>query len=593
MLYEPGQEPEELKKYLNLLLRELHATYPDDLVVMDMWNHERWDKVAGYLVKNLGYPNGRTFLNAYGFDVFDGSHTYKQTASQQEPLPRRNTITPHEVPSQRSSVDQQEPPSQMRTSAQVKKPVERKERLSGNKSSKASTTIRSSIADIEGTKPKWITAKLILGIIAMVLFVLVTFQSCAAGLGKAVVNNGEVSGSFGFLSALNLLFSGIIAVAARKSNKKTPWIIAAILLWLNLFYAKIFGGSYSDLEIWGFISFAIGVFYLLSCVHTPKGYIIVGVVSALYLLLSLTLLPALALETNTGNSFAIKQPTSVITSDGQSSQETTVSQDTNTAPVSSSNTTPASSSISAVTINESVLFDQDGIKISSKGFESSGILGPSINLLIENNSNKSITVQAHNSSVNGYMVESMMSVDVAPGKKVNDKLNLSSSDLNTSGISTIADIEFSFHIFDAESWETISDSAPIKIETSASTGFVYSFDNSGTQVYNGNGIEIIVKGLSESDSWLGPAVVVYISNTTGKDISIQAKDVSANGYMIDPVFSCDVTSGKHAIDTITFMRSDLEKNGISSISDVELSFHIYDTESWETIVDTSPVSISF
>ena len=136
-------------------------------------------------------------------------------------------------------------------------------------------------------KPKWVTAKLILGIISMVLFVLVAFQSCAAGVGNALSNNGEASGSFGFLVALNLLFTGIIAVAARKSVKKMPWIIATVLLWLNYFFAKMFGGSYSDLVIWGFLSFAIGVFYLFSAVRSKKGYIIVSVISAFYLIIAL------------------------------------------------------------------------------------------------------------------------------------------------------------------------------------------------------------------------------------------------------------------------------------------------------------------
>lgn len=136
-------------------------------------------------------------------------------------------------------------------------------------------------------QPRWVTAKLILGIISMVLFVLVAFQSCAAGVGNALSNNGESSGSFGFLVALNLLFTGIIAVAARKSVKKAPWIIATILLWLNYFYAKIFGGSYSDLVVWGFLSFALGVFYLFSAVRSKKGYIIVGVISAVYLAIAL------------------------------------------------------------------------------------------------------------------------------------------------------------------------------------------------------------------------------------------------------------------------------------------------------------------
>ena len=142
-------------------------------------------------------------------------------------------------------------------------------------------------AEPQVIQPKWVTAKLVIGIISMVLFVLVAFQSCAAGLGNAMSNNGESSGTFGFLVAFNLLVTGIIAVAARKSTKKTPWIICTVLLWLNYFYAKMFGGSYSDLVVWGFISYAFGVFYLFSTMRTKKEYIISAIISAVYLLIAL------------------------------------------------------------------------------------------------------------------------------------------------------------------------------------------------------------------------------------------------------------------------------------------------------------------
>ena len=135
--------------------------------------------------------------------------------------------------------------------------------------------------------PRWVTAKLIIGIISMVLFVLVTFQSCAAGLSNALLDNGEISGSFGFLVAFNFLASGIIAVAARKSPKRLPWIICAVLLWLSYFYAKVFGGSYKDLVVWGFLSFLLGMFYLFSTVRTKKEFIIYFVISLVYLIIAL------------------------------------------------------------------------------------------------------------------------------------------------------------------------------------------------------------------------------------------------------------------------------------------------------------------
>jgi len=135
-------------------------------------------------------------------------------------------------------------------------------------------------------EPKWVIAKLVLGILSFFLFVLVMFQSCAAGLGNALADNGEVSGSAGFLCAVNLLVSGLIAVIARKSVKKAPMIVAGVLLWLNLFYAKIMAGSYSDLVIWGYLSFIFGAVYMFSVMRTKKEYLITAIAAAVFLVLT-------------------------------------------------------------------------------------------------------------------------------------------------------------------------------------------------------------------------------------------------------------------------------------------------------------------
>lgn len=245
------------------------------------------------------------------------------------------------------------------------------------------------------------------------------------------------------------------------------------------------------------------------------------------------------------------------------------------------------------TISETVLVDEAGVKITAKSLDTDGIFGPEIKLLIENNSGKDLTFQSRNTSVNGYMVETMMSVDVVNGKSANDGLTFMSSDLEACGISSIADMEFSFHIFDTEGWEDYLNTSPIQLKTSIADTYEYPFDDSGSLAYDGNDIKIIVKGLTEDNSIFGPSVVVYIENNSDKDITIQTRDVSVNGFMVDAMFSSDVMSGKHAVDTITFLSSDLEENEITEIENIELSFHIFETTSWDTIVDTNTVTITF
>lgn len=145
------------------------------------------------------------------------------------------------------------------------------------------TAVRDAENGAGSPAPRLVLCKLILGIISMVLCVIILFQSCAAGLSNAIEGNGEISGSFGVLIALNLLFSGIIAVAARKSVSRIPMIIAVALLWFNYFIAKMYDDSYGFLEIWGFLCFVFGVVYLFSIPRTRKQYLIAAGLSAVYL----------------------------------------------------------------------------------------------------------------------------------------------------------------------------------------------------------------------------------------------------------------------------------------------------------------------
>lgn len=243
-------------------------------------------------------------------------------------------------------------------------------------------------------------------------------------------------------------------------------------------------------------------------------------------------------------------------------------------------------------IAETVLVDESGVKITAKSLNTDETLfNAEIKLLIENNTDANLTVQCRNASVNGYMVDTMMSVDVAAGKKANDALIFDSSDLETCGINTIADMEFSFRIFTTEDWETFLDTPTIKLKTSLAETFEYTFDDSGELAYEGNDIKVVIKEHTEENSILGPGIVVYIENTSDKDITVQTRDVSVNGFMVDAIFSSEVAAGKHAVDTIIFLSSELEENGIADMGKAELSFHIFDTHSLSPIADTDVVTI--
>lgn len=281
-----------------------------------------------------------------------------------------------------------------------------------------------------------------------------------------------------------------------------------------------------------------------------------------------------------------KEIKSSSTGDTQNTQADQSSDDSQMAEEAAKETT------SDVTVAETVLLDEKDIKITATGLED-GLFGTELKLLIENNSSTNVTVQARKTCVNGFMVDSMLSADVAAGKKANDNLTFTTSGLKDCGIDTIATMEFSFHIFTTEDWEDYLDSDLLSLNTSVADTYTQTYDDSGEVFYDQNGIKIIGKGLSTEGSFWGPGLILYIENSSEKDFTVQVRDVSVNGFMIEPTLSQDVLIGKKALTAVTFFDTDLEENGITDISDIEASFHVFDMDSWDTIVDTEPVKINF
>ena len=246
-----------------------------------------------------------------------------------------------------------------------------------------------------------------------------------------------------------------------------------------------------------------------------------------------------------------------------------------------------------LSIERQIIYEKDNIRITVTGLDNDDLFGPAINVLVENNSGRNITVQAWNCSVNGLMVEAMFSCDVAAGKKANDAISFFSSDLETAHITMMQHIDFSVHIFDSDSWEDIDNSEIITLTTNADPAYIQEFDDSGFVAYDAEGIKIVVQKLNSSDSFWGSDLYVYVENNTDANITIQSSDVSINGFMVEPAFSCDITAGNKAYDTITFFESDLEDNGITDISEMDIKFVAFDSDSWNDILETDIVTIEF
>lgn len=127
-------------------------------------------------------------------------------------------------------------------------------------------------ADIIVDKPKgaFAAGRLAIGIISILLFVFITFQSCVVGLNNAIQENGSESGSMGFFLGFFMLIAGIVGMCTRNSKGKAGAIITTILYWFAALYSAGQSETYPDIAVWGAISFIFGIVFLIAAIRTKK-----------------------------------------------------------------------------------------------------------------------------------------------------------------------------------------------------------------------------------------------------------------------------------------------------------------------------------
>lgn len=113
--------------------------------------------------------------------------------------------------------------------------------------------------------------KLVSGILSIILSAFVLFQSSLAGLGNALAENNEVSGTAGLFVAICLLAGGIVSIATKKSTKKGGNIALVILYGIGAVVGMTMAGSYGDLRIWGGWCLICTILTVISLIKNKKN----------------------------------------------------------------------------------------------------------------------------------------------------------------------------------------------------------------------------------------------------------------------------------------------------------------------------------
>lgn len=115
------------------------------------------------------------------------------------------------------------------------------------------------------------TWKLISGILCCVLFALVAFQSCAAGIANTLEANNESSGFAGLCVAFLMLAGGIVSISTRKADKNGGNIALIVLFTLAALIGFTSAGSFADLKIWSSWCLVNAIIAIISTIKNKKN----------------------------------------------------------------------------------------------------------------------------------------------------------------------------------------------------------------------------------------------------------------------------------------------------------------------------------
>lgn len=228
-----------------------------------------------------------------------------------------------------------------------------------------------------------------------------------------------------------------------------------------------------------------------------------------------------------------------------------------------------------------VAFDQKGIRVTSQTLVTNASGEQVLLVEAENTTADMVYISVGNVALNGLSVQSgTWSTDwVSAGKRRIMTMNLSNM-LDDSyraafGLENVGQVTYTLEPKDID-LDTLVIPQTL---TLAVPGGNTSYDASGEELYQEDGIHIVSKGLAPDSFELSDDIhlLLLVENSTSEQLTfdVDYDSVSVDGYMTDFIcYSRTVAPGGSGVLDVELMGSALEENGIAaleSISEVELT----------------------
>ena len=222
------------------------------------------------------------------------------------------------------------------------------------------------------------------------------------------------------------------------------------------------------------------------------------------------------------------------------------------------------------------MFEDSTVRITYTGTDEESWMGKGLKVTIENLSDKNISVQTREASVNGVMDDPYFSCDVASGKTANDTIYFSTKD-------ELGTVELSFHIFDSDTFDTIADTEKV---TLVIDDCITSEKTEADKIYEANGVVVSYAGKVDDDIW-GTEFQFLIENNGTETYTVHAENISIDNTMYDGSMYAEVAAGKYANETMSFIGEELP----AEMNELEFKL-VISNSNYETVAESDPIRVS-
>ncbi len=248
------------------------------------------------------------------------------------------------------------------------------------------------------------------------------------------------------------------------------------------------------------------------------------------------------------------------------------------------------------TLEETVLLDEGGIKVTATGLTDYGLGGaPDLELHVENNTDGDIIVQTSEyAAVNGCMVRGIASIQAFAGDSADDTVMFLDDEFEKAGIETVSDIRLAVRAIDAD-WNEICASDFVTVKTSA-YGTVETPAVDGDVLYDKDGVKVILLGTEEDedfDFYFPTYVKLYIENNSEQDITVKTLDFKANGAVTQCSLNAELLAGTRQFTELRLDADSCTQNGITEFKDLSFYFSVCDLMTWSEITKSDTVTLEF